>query len=160
MKRKFRKRNYRKADEYRKKSYAELAPAVAELNKLYNIVYNYNDTINNDSENKTSAFDNNAYQPNTKTTNNTTSNQETTSNSNQESNNSQTQTINNTQNQDLSRNESMTTTNKGTETLTRKGNIGVTTTQQMVMQEVELRKHNLIDIMFNDIDSILTINLY
>ena len=121
---------------------------------------NYNDTINNDVENKTSAFDNNAYQPNTKTTNNTTSNQETTSNSNQESSNSQTQTINNTQNQELSKNESMTTTNKGTETLTRKGNIGVTTTQQMVEQEVELRKHNLIDIMFNDIDSLLTIDLY
>ena len=121
---------------------------------------NYNDIINNDVENKTSAFDNNAYQPNTKTTNNTTSNQETTSNSNQESSNSQTQTINNTQNQTLSRNDSSTTTNKGTETLTRKGNIGVTTTQQMVMQEVELRKHNLIDIMFNDIDSLLTIDLY
>ena len=120
----------------------------------------YNDTINNDVENKTSAFDNNAYQPNTKTTNNTTSNQKTTSNSNQESSNSQTQTINNTQNQDLSRNDSSTTTNKGTETLTRKGNIGVTTTQQMIGQELELRKNNLIDIMFNDIDSLLTIDLY
>lgn len=121
---------------------------------------NISDTINNDVENKTSAFDNITYQPNTKTTNNTTSSQETTSNSNQESTNSQTQTINNTQNQDLSRNESMTTTNKGTETLTRKGNIGVTTTQQMIEQELELRKNNLIDIMFNDIDSLLTIDLY
>lgn len=121
---------------------------------------NYNDTINNDVENKTSAFDNTTYQPNTKTTNNTTSNQQNTSNSNQESSNSQTQTINNNQNQTLSKNESMTTTNKGTETLTRKGNIGVTTTQQMIEQELELRKHNLIDIMFNDIDSLLTIDLY
>lgn len=118
------------------------------------------DSINNDVENKTSAFDNTTYQPNTKTTNNTTSTQKNNSSSSQKADSTQTQTINNSQNQTLSRNESSTTTAKGTETLTRKGNIGVTTTQQMVMQEVELRKHNLIDIMFNDIDSLLTIDLY
>lgn len=41
------------------------------------------------------------------------------------------------------------------------GNIGVTTSQQMLESEIELRnKWNFYEIMFNDIDSLLTTNLY
>ena len=40
--------------------------------------------------------------------------------------------------------------------LTRKGNIGVTTTQTMIEQEIELRKHDFMDIVINDIGEFLT----
>lgn len=45
-------------------------------------------------------------------------------------------------------------------TLTRKGNIGVTTSQQMLESELKFRTHNLLDIMFKDIDKLLTIRVY
>lgn len=44
--------------------------------------------------------------------------------------------------------------------LTRSGNIGVTTSQQMIESEIELRKNNFIEIMFNDIDSVLALEIY
>lgn len=50
--------------------------------------------------------------------------------------------------------------NKQEEILTRSGNIGVTTSQQMIQSEIELRKHNLIDIIFGDMDSILFLDYY
>ena len=53
-----------------------------------------------------------------------------------------------------------TTTLTGTDTLTRKGNIGVTTTQQMITQEIELRKHDFYRIIYSDIDSILCLKIY
>ena len=40
--------------------------------------------------------------------------------------------------------------------LTRSGNIGVTTSQQMIESEIELRKKNLYNIIFDDVDSIVT----
>lgn len=40
--------------------------------------------------------------------------------------------------------------------MTRKGNIGVTTTQTMIEQEIELRKHDFMDIVINDIGEFLT----
>ncbi len=39
------------------------------------------------------------------------------------------------------------------------GNLGVTTSQQMIQSEIELRKQTLIDIIYTDIDSLLC-NLY
>lgn len=44
--------------------------------------------------------------------------------------------------------------------LTRKGNIGVTTSQQMIESELELREYNLIEAIYSDIDSILTLKIY
>lgn len=44
--------------------------------------------------------------------------------------------------------------------LTRKGNIGVTTTQQMINSEIELREYNFIEAIYSDIDSILTLKIY
>ena len=44
--------------------------------------------------------------------------------------------------------------------LTRSGNIGVTTSQQMILSEIELRKNKLIDIIMNDIDSVLCLKIY
>lgn len=44
--------------------------------------------------------------------------------------------------------------------LTRKGNIGVTTSQQMINSELELREYNFIETIYSDIDSILTLKIY
>ena len=55
------------------------------------------------------------------------------------------------------------TTNGGSDearTLTRSGNIGVTTNQQMLQSEIELRKWNFFLSVFNDIDSMLTLSIY
>ena len=51
-------------------------------------------------------------------------------------------------------------TETGTDTLTRKGNIGVTTSQQLIESELELRKHDFYKIVYNDIDSILCMKIY
>ena len=53
-----------------------------------------------------------------------------------------------------------TTTHTGTETLSRAGNIGVTTSQQMLQSEFEVRKIDLTDIIYNDIDKILCLQSY
>lgn len=45
-------------------------------------------------------------------------------------------------------------------TLTQHGNIGVTTSQQMIESEIELRKHNFFEIVFSDIDKYLTLQVY
>lgn len=46
-------------------------------------------------------------------------------------------------------------------TLTRKGNIGVTTTQQMIMQQREILLQSLLnDVVFPDIDKALTLSVY
>lgn len=42
----------------------------------------------------------------------------------------------------------------------RKGNIGVTTSQQMLQSEIELRQYNIIDQMLNDVYSLLTLSIY
>ena len=62
---------------------------------------------------------------------------------------------------------SVTDTNSGTDThthnyeLTRSGNIGVTTSQQMIQSEHELWKWNFFnDIVFPDIDRVLTLMIY
>ena len=44
--------------------------------------------------------------------------------------------------------------------LTRSGNIGVTTSQQMLQSEIELRKWVYYQSVFNDIDTILTLSIY
>lgn len=44
--------------------------------------------------------------------------------------------------------------------LVRSGNIGVTTTQQMMLQELEIRKNTYFDEVYKDIDSLLTLSVY
>lgn len=44
--------------------------------------------------------------------------------------------------------------------LHREGNIGVTTNQQMLTAEIELRKNDLLNIMYLDIDSVLCSSIY
>ena len=45
-------------------------------------------------------------------------------------------------------------------TLTRSGNIGVTTSQQMLKSEIELRKWNFANMLYDDVDSICCLCLY
>ena len=45
-------------------------------------------------------------------------------------------------------------------TLVRKGNIGVKTTQSMIEEELELRRKNFFNMLMNNIDEILTLNIY
>lgn len=47
-------------------------------------------------------------------------------------------------------------TETGTRTLTRSGNIGVTTAQQMIESEIALWQWNFFDMVFQDVDTILT----
>lgn len=42
----------------------------------------------------------------------------------------------------------------------RHGNIGVTTSQQMIESEIELRKKNFFEIVYKDIDNIMTLDVY
>lgn len=51
-------------------------------------------------------------------------------------------------------------TKDNTRTLTKSGNIGVTTTQKLLREERELWDWILLDTVFNDIDKILTIQIY
>ena len=53
-----------------------------------------------------------------------------------------------------------TSNSSGTYTSRVHGNIGVTTTQQMITQELELRKHDFYRIIYMDIDSILCLKIY
>ena len=54
-----------------------------------------------------------------------------------------------------------TDTHTGTEKLTRRGNIGVTTSQQMLESEIRLRAlYNMVTIIYNDIDKVLTSPIY
>ena len=55
------------------------------------------------------------------------------------------------------KNEQAETENRS---LRRSGNIGVTTSQQMIESEIKLREHNLLDIIYDDIDSILFLDYY
>ena len=50
--------------------------------------------------------------------------------------------------------------NTSSRDLTRSGNIGVTTSQQMIESELELRKKNIYDIIYNDLDKLLFLDYY
>lgn len=47
-----------------------------------------------------------------------------------------------------------------TRSATRSGNIGNMTSQQLIEEEINLRKHQIIDIIFDDLDNVLTRNFY
>lgn len=48
----------------------------------------------------------------------------------------------------------------GERELTRSGNIGITTSQMMAESEIQLRKNNFYDMVFTDVDTILTSGVY
>lgn len=65
--------------------------------------------------------------------------------------------LNNVETEDETQAGKLVDTHTGTNTIDRTGNIGVTTTQQMATAEIELRvKNHMEDIIFNDVDQVLT----
>lgn len=58
-------------------------------------------------------------------------------------------------------NNNDTVTTDKTLTITTQGNIGVTTTQQMITQEIQMRDmYNFVDILYKDIDKVLCLSIY
>ena len=113
-----------------------------------------NSTINgnNETTNQEYPFNSNEAKPTDKQL--ITKNSDSTSNNTITSNEKQTQKNNSTQTQN------QTFTQSGSETLKRSGNIGVTTSQQMLESEIKLRKHNIIKMIYDDIDNVLCTNYY
>lgn len=98
------------------------------------------DALIGTTENEVSAFNSSDYSDNTK--------------------NEQTTTNTETRNMTDTTTHDTTDTLDGERTLTRSGNIGVTTSQQMLQSEIELRKWLYFNSVFNDIDTILTLSIY
>lgn len=65
-----------------------------------------------------------------------------------------------TDNRALSNTTNYDTDNEITRGLTRQGNIGVTTSQQLIESELKLRANKFFDIVFSDIDKLLTLSIY
>lgn len=98
------------------------------------------DVLSGSTENEVSAFNSSEYSDNAQNT--------------QDSTNTETRNMTDTTTHDT------TDTLDGERTLTRSGNIGVTTSQQMLQSEIELRKWLYFNSVFNDIDTILTLSIY
>jgi len=120
----------------------------------YNPIENYNssETETSTSENTTTSENENTT---TTTTNSTTENSGETTNkvspydsenfsNDNNSNSSNTSTLNGTDSTSISDSGNISSNGTASRTLTRKGNIGVTTTQQMIESEYELRAKNLV----------------
>ena len=104
-----------------------------------------NITTSNDTEHKRSGYNSNNYQPDSKDEQDTHVTGSPDENYNDSSG---------------SVNDSTSSSNEGSRTLTRSGNIGVTTSQQMIESELKLREYNINKMMYDDIDKILTSNIY
>ena len=57
-------------------------------------------------------------------------------------------------------NSTIKETDSESHSLHRHGNIGVTTSQRMIESEIVLRKKNFFEIVFSDIDRLLTLSIY
>lgn len=145
------------------------------LNSEYNPIENYNrvenTTINNTGNETTNENINNSeVLTGGHTNNNTNENTHKVSAFNDENFSNDSNDINNSSDEFIYNNE--TKTNTGTNTSSKNntgtnethstisGNIGVTTTQQMIVSEIELRKYNLVNEFYSDLDNLLTIGIY
>ena len=154
---------------YISSDFTEVASIISNLAEIYNNEYtskvsllltDYNPIENyNSSETETSISENTTTSGNenttTTTTNSTTENSgETTNkvspydsenfNNDNTSNSSNTTNVNGTDTSSITDSGNISSNGSITRTLTRKGNIGVTTTQQMIESEYELRAKNLV----------------
>ena len=145
------------------------------LNSEYNPIENYNrvenTTINNTGNETTNENINNTeVLTGGHTNNNTNENTHKVSAFNDENFSNDSNDVNNSTDEFIYNNE--TKTNTGTNTSSKNntgtnethstisGNIGVTTTQQMIVSEIELRKYNLVNEFYSDLDNLLTIGIY
>ena len=145
------------------------------LNSEYNPIENYNrvenTTINNTGNETTNENINNSEVLTGGHTNtNTNENTHKVSAFNDENFSNDSNDVNNTIDKFIYDNETKTNTatntssknNTGTNEThsTIPGNIGVTTTQQMIVSEIELRKYNIVNEFYSDLDNLLTIGIY
>lgn len=145
------------------------------LNSEYNPIENYNrvenTTINNTGNETTNENINNSeVLTGGHTNNNTNENTHKVSAFNDETFSNDSNDVNNSTDNFIYNNE--TKTNTGTNTSSKNntgtnethstisGNIGVTTTQQMIVSEIELRKYNIVNEFYSDLDNLLTIGIY
>ena len=145
------------------------------LNSEYNPIENYNrvenTTINNTGNETTNENINNSeVLTGGHTNNNTNENTHKVSAFNDENFSNDSNDVNNST--DVFTYNDETKTNTGTNTSSKNntgtnethstisGNIGVTTTQQMIVSEIELRKYNLVNEFYSDLDNLLTIGIY
>ena len=154
---------------YISSDFTEVASIISNLAEIYNNEYtskvsllltDYNPIENyNSSETETSISENTTTSGNenttTTTTNSTTENSGVTTNkvspydsenfsNDNNSNSSNTSTVNGTDSTSITDSGNISSNGTLTRTFTRKGNIGVTTTQQMIESEYELRAKNLV----------------
>ena len=114
-------------------------------------------TVTSDTANNTYGFDsNNAVPASSSTQTNTTNSTETHDLSNGIN---EVRNLANSENSTETRN--LENTNETTHTEIVKGNIGVTTSQQMLQSEYDLRRlNNFYETVFNDVDSFFTLPIY
>ena len=154
---------------YISNDFTEVASIISNLSEIYNNEYttkvsmllmDYNPIENyNSSETETTSSENTTTSGNenttTTTTNSTTENSGETTNkvspydsenfsNDNNSNSSNTSNVNGTDTTSITDSGNISSNGTLTRTLTRKGNIGVTTTQQMIESEYELRAKNLV----------------
>lgn len=145
------------------------------LNSEYNPIENYNrvenTTINNTGNETTNENINNSeVLTGGHTNNNTNENTHKVSAFNDENFSNDSNDVNTSSDKFIYDNETKTNTAKNTSSKnntgknethsTISGNIGVTTTQQMIVSEIELRKYNLVNEFYSDLDNLLTIGIY
>lgn len=149
--------------------FTEVASIISNLSEIYNNEYttkvsllltdynpieNYNSSETETSTNETTTTSG-TENTTTTTTNSTTENSGETTNkvspydsenfsNDNNSNSSNTSTVNGTDSTSITDSGNISSNGTLTRTLTRKGNIGVTTTQQMIESEYELRAKNLV----------------
>lgn len=114
-------------------------------------------TVGNDTANSTYGFDSNNAVPSSSTTQTTTNDLTETHDLNNTIN--ETRQLANSDNSTETRN--LENTNETTHTEIVKGNIGVTTSQQMLQSEYDLRRlNNFYEVVFSDVDSFFTLPIY
>lgn len=145
------------------------------LNSEYNPIENYNrvenTTINNTGNETTNENINNSeVLTGGHINNNTNENTHKISAFNDANFSNDSNDINNSTDEFIYNNETKTNTATNTSSKnntgsnethsTISGNIGVTTTQQMIVSEIELRKYNIVNEFYSDLDNLLTIGIY
>ena len=131
-----------------------------------NKIYGYNSSVgvNSDSNTQQASHKNtqtfNDVKDETTFTNRTDSRDITTTFTNRADTDSRKDTYNNIADTDTRKELYNNIKDTGSHSLTRSGNIGVTTTQQMAESEIEYRRNLYFDMVFADIDKLLTLPIY
>lgn len=131
-------------------------------NKIYG--YNSSNGVNSDSNTQQASHKNtqtfNSLKDETSFTNRTDSRDITTTFTNRADTDSRKETYNNIADTDSRKETYNNIKDTGSHNLTRSGNIGVTTSQQMAESEIELRRNIYFNMVFDDIDKLLTLPIY